>query len=82
MTFDDMGRVREFGVSNPDLERHIQSGLPFRTSGCPGPEDDKVSACNRPYGDSAPSDIRSFPFPPQHNDLGPILKELGDFIVT
>jgi len=51
----------DFGFEQVALESIIQSGKPFQTSGCPGRLDD-VSACNRPYGDSMPADIRSFPF--------------------
>ena len=54
----------------------IQSGLAFRTSGCPGKEAEDVSACDRPYGDSPPSDIASFPFQPEKKDIRKIRKQL------
>lgn len=54
--FDEEGSVVDFGVPQEKFEELIRSGTPFRTSGCPGKEDD-VSACNRPYGDSSPTDI-------------------------
>jgi biotin synthase-related radical SAM superfamily protein len=71
MSFDESGRVVEFGVSSEVLETEIAAGTPFRTSGCPG-KDDEVSACNRPYGDSSPTDILSFPFAPAKRDLAAI----------
>lgn len=76
MGFDDDGRVIDFGVSAGKLETLIASGKPFRTSGCPGKSDTKVSACNRPYGDSSPSDIRSFPFAPASRDISRIRRQL------
>ncbi|MHB0984867.1 MAG: radical SAM protein [Sulfuricella sp.] len=69
MKFDDAGRVVDFGVAQGELESLIQSGSPFRTSGCPGNETEEVSACNRPYGDSRPADILSFPFELKPGDI-------------
>ena len=37
---------------------------------------DDVSACDRPYGDSPPSNIASFPFQPNGNDLRKIRGQL------
>jgi biotin synthase len=62
MVFDESGRVVDFGMAESELEGIIAAGTPFRTSGCPGKEATDVSACNRPYGDSNPSDILSYPF--------------------
>ena len=54
--------------------------LAFRTSGCPGKDDD-VSACNRPYGDSSPTDILSFPFALARRDVAKVRRQLrGDDI--
>ncbi|MGA8006089.1 MAG: radical SAM protein [Burkholderiales bacterium] len=75
MAFDDAGRVVEFGVSQQTLEQEIAAGTPFRTSGCPG-KNDEVSACNRPYGDSSPTDILSFPFAPAKRDLAAIRRQM------
>jgi len=52
----------DFGLPQVRLAELVNSGKPFQTSGCPGSEDDEISACNRPYGDSPPGDILSFPF--------------------
>lgn len=76
MDFDDAGRVVHFGLGGVELDDVIASGKPFRTSGCPGPEAD-VSACNRPYGDSPPSRILSYPFAPEAEDLARVRRELA-----
>jgi biotin synthase-related radical SAM superfamily protein len=75
MLFDDAGRVIDFGIPETELEALISSGTPFRTSGCPGKEND-VSACNRPYGDSSPGDIRSFPFALARRDVAKVRRQL------
>jgi len=76
MQFDAAGRVADFGVPRETLEAAIASGKAFRTSGCPGKDDTEVSACNRPYGDSTPSDILSFPFAPARRDLQKIRRQM------
>src|SRR5210317_1417250 len=76
MKFDDRGRVVDFGLPGGELDDIINSGLPFRTSGCPGKFQDDISACDRPYGDSPPSDIASFPFQPEKKDIRKIRKQL------
>jgi len=77
MTFDEEGRVIDFGFPRQTLECIIGSGRPFRTSGCPGTHDEQVSACNRPFGDSSPSDIMSFPFALQGRDVTAVRRQLG-----
>ncbi len=77
MAFDESGRVADFGLPAPELDAIIASGIPFRTSGCPGEERDDVSACDRPYGDSPPSDIASYPFQPNKRDVGKFRRQLG-----
>ncbi len=76
MTFDDKGRVSGFGLPNGELENIINTGIAFRTSGCPGKFADDISACDRPYGDSPPSDIASYPFQPMRKDIKKIRKQL------
>ena len=75
MAFDVEGRVIDFGVPEPQLAEIINSGKPFRTSGCPGKDDD-ISACNRPYGDSSPTDILSFPFALNRRDVAIVKRQL------
>jgi biotin synthase len=77
MKFDDAGRVTHFGLPAAELEDVIQAGVAFRTSGCPGKVAEDVSACDRPYGDSPPSDIASYPFQPDKKDIKKIRKQLG-----
>lgn len=77
MRFDEDGRVIDFGVSDEELAALIESGKPFRTSGCPGKDDEEVSACNRPYGDSSPSDIRSFPFALNRRDVDIVKRQMA-----
>lgn len=77
MRFDAAGRVADFGLPPAELEAIIDSGIAFRTSGCPGKFRDDLSACDRPYGDSPPSDIASYPFQPDAAHLRRIRHQLG-----
>lgn len=77
MRFNDAGRVVDFGLEHTELEALVASGKPFQTSGCPGKSDEEVSACNRPYGDSGPSDIRSFPFALRAADVSVVRRQLA-----
>jgi biotin synthase-related radical SAM superfamily protein len=75
-SFSERGEVVSFGLSREQLERIIASGVPFMTSGCPGP--DGRTVCTRPYGDCAPGeDIRSFPFQPEKEDLEMIKEQIA-----
>ena len=77
MSFDEHGRVSDFGLPAAELDGIINDGVAFRTSGCPGKFRDDVSACDRPYGDSPPSNIASYPFQPNKGDLRRIRRQLG-----
>jgi biotin synthase len=76
MKFDGEGRVVDFGFPQSDLDEVIDAGIAFRTSGCPGKFAEDISACDRPYGDSPPSNIASFPFQPNRRDIGKIRRQL------
>ena len=76
MRFDAAGRVVDYGIPQAELEDVVNAGTAFRTSGCPGKEADDVSACDRPYGDSPPSNIASFPFAPDKADLRKVRRQL------
>ena len=76
MAFDELGRVSDYGISRTELDNVIDAGVAFRTSGCPGKFQDDISACDRPYGDSPPSDIASYPFQPVKKDLKIIRRQL------
>jgi biotin synthase-related radical SAM superfamily protein len=82
MSFDGHGRVTDFGLPAAELDGIINDGVAFRTSGCPGKFRDDVSACDRPYGDSPPSNIASYPFQPNKTDLRKIRRQLGIPVVT
>jgi biotin synthase len=77
MKFDDQGRVVDFGIARGELDDIIDAGIAFRTSGCPGKFQDDISACDRPYGDSPPSNIASYPFQPKKKDIRKIRKQLN-----
>jgi len=75
MAYDRRGRIVDYALSPEELDKVINSGEAFRTSGCVG-YDGEV-ACNRPYANSRPGpDIRNFPFPPGDADLLRIRKQL------
>ena len=76
MKFDGEGRVVDFGIAEAELDDVIDAGVAFRTSGCPGKFAQDVSACDRPYGDSPPSDIASYPFQPNGRDVRTIRRQL------
>ena len=76
MSFDGEGRVQDYGLPQAELEDIVSQGIAFRTSGCPGKIRDDVSACDRPYGDSPPSNIASYPFQPNKKDLQKIRRQL------
>lgn len=76
MKFDAAGRVTDFGIAQSELDDVINAGVAFRTSGCPGKFAEDISACDRPYGDSPPSNIASFPFAPNKTDLKKIRRQL------
>jgi biotin synthase len=76
MKFDAAGRVTDFGIAQSELDDVINAGVAFRTSGCPGKFAEDISACDRPYGDSPPSNIASFPFQPNQSDVRKIRRQL------
>lgn len=77
MRFDDAGRVIEFGLPSGEVDQIIDKAIAFRTSGCPGKIAEDISACDRPYGDSPPSNIASFPFQPNKRDVVKIRRQLN-----
>lgn len=82
MKFDGEGRVTDYGLPRGELDDVIDAGIAFRTSGCPGKFQDDISACDRPYGDSPPSNIASFPFAPGKKDLKKIRRQLDIPVVV
>ena len=47
MLFDDSNQLIDYGISRVLINREIQSGAPFLTSGCP--------SCNHPFYNEKPS---------------------------
>ena len=71
MSFDVEGSIIDFGVSQRELNRAIQSGCPFVTSGCPD--------CNRPYYNEKPSGpLFNYPTQPTSEEIREIEKELQE----
>ena len=77
MRFDEAGRIVDFGIPKAEIDSVVDKGIAFRTSGCPGKIQEDISACDRPYGDSPPSNIASYPFQPAAADLRKIRRQLG-----
>jgi len=77
MEFDGQKRLTGFGLRGPELEAIVDGGEPFRTSGCPGRT--QACACNRPYGDGPPGDIRSYPFRLEREDILMVRKQLATY---
>ena len=74
--YGEDGDILNFGMAGPELDQVIDSGEPFRTSGCEG-YDGQV-ACNRPYANSRPGpDMRNYPFPPNRKDISRIRSQMG-----
>jgi lipoyl synthase len=75
MVYDDQGKIVDFNRPNTELDAIVDSGEPFRTSGCEG-YDGQV-ACNRPYANSRPGpDIRNYPFAPDADDIRRIRRQM------
>jgi biotin synthase-related radical SAM superfamily protein len=71
MSFDVKGSIIDFGVSQVELNRAIQTGCPFVTSGCPD--------CNRPYYNEKPGGpLFNYPTQPTHEEIRRIEKELEE----
>lgn len=75
MSFDRNGRLMDFGVGRGVLEKTIDLGRPFMTTGCLGP--DGEVACNRPFGNCLP-DIHqwNYPYMPDKEELALIRQYL------
>lgn len=76
LRFDGDGALTGFGLDEDRLAAIVAEGIAFRTSGCPGRVRPDVSSCDRPYGDSPPSDIASYPFQPDPDDVAHIARQL------
>jgi len=71
MQFDSTGRIQGFNLENDSLKSAIDSGEPFRTSGC--------KDCNRPFYNEKPSGpIYNYPRKPYLKEIEEIKRQLGD----
>lgn len=82
ITFDDEGRVVNFGVDKDMCDKVIENGVAFMTSGCAGRT--LENACNRPFSNCTPyqayvGELRNYPFIPVEEDIEIIRKQLWDY---
>lgn len=82
MKFNDKGEIVDFGVEKTVLNKIIEDGYPFMTSGCAGKHRD--GACNRPYANCTPlqafiGELRNYPFKPNKEDVEIITRQLWDY---
>ena len=69
MKFDVYGKITIFGIDDITLDTVIESGLPFRTTGCPD--------CNRPFYNEKPSGpIYNYANHPNQEEIEKIRKQL------
>jgi len=70
MKFDEDERLIDYGVSGSLLQRVVETGIPFLTSGCPG--------CNRPYYNERPGGpLYNYPRQPFPEEIREIRRQLG-----
>jgi len=85
MGFNKNNQLIDYSIDSERLNRIIDSGLPFMTSGCPGKT--MENACNRPFANCTPyqayiGELRNYPFKPTKNDIKIIRKQLHDYSDT
>jgi len=69
MHFNRKGGITGYGLTNEELNKEIDSGLPFRTSGCPN--------CNRPFYNEKPSGpLYNYPTKPNKAEIEKIKQQL------
>ena len=69
LAFSEDGAIQNYGVNNQILQKAIESGEPFQTSGCPD--------CNRPYYNEKPSGpIYNYPRKPNKKEIEKIRNDL------
>ena len=69
MSFSPDGALLDFGISQEELNAVIDTGEPFRTSGCPH--------CNRPfYNESPRGPFYNFPKKPTYAEIAIVKREL------
>jgi lipoyl synthase len=70
MQFNDESEITNYGLTQEALNKIVESGLPFQTSGCPD--------CNRPYYNEKPSGpIYNYPRELTEQEIEKIKNQLG-----
>ncbi|ODS35091.1 MAG: hypothetical protein A7316_03925 [Candidatus Altiarchaeales archaeon WOR_SM1_86-2] len=82
MKFNGDEEIIDFGINGGALDKVIESGEPFITSGCPDREG--YVACNRPYSNCTPKqamngELRNFPFHPNNEDIEIVKTQLKEY---
>ncbi len=73
MTFNNDNKISDFGVNKKILRELINSGKPFRTSGCPN--------CNRPfYNESPGKELYNFPWNPTEGEIEKLFQYFKEFL--
>ncbi|HAJ95754.1 MAG TPA: radical SAM protein [Actinobacteria bacterium] len=77
--FDDEDNIIFFDC---DLEKIVEEGFAFMTSGCPG-RDPRYGACNRPLANERPSEVfRNYPYIPNEADKDTIRKQIESLLTV
>lgn len=75
MSFDTQGHIADFALPPHQVEGIVNSGKPFMTTGCLGP--DNEVACNRPFGNCLPDEKQwNYPYPPNQEELNLIRENI------
>jgi len=71
MCFDAYGKITDFGMEKTKLERIVETGKPFLTSGCPD--------CNRPFYNEKPSGpIYNYPQNVRRKEILAVKQQLSE----
>ncbi len=75
MSFNEAGRIVDFGVDREHLNEVIELGVPFMTTGCV--DHNGEVACNRPFGNCMP-DVQqwNYPYRPNREEINLILENI------
>ena len=75
MAFNPYGHITGFGMDPGRLQKIIDLGTPFMTTGCLGP--DGQVACNRPFGNCLPDAHQwNYPYQPNQEELNLIREHI------
>jgi len=74
-SYNQNEQIEDFNISKDYFNFLMDSGEPFKTSGCRGENGDV--ACNRPFANSRPGQaLRNFPFRPTEEDIKKIKQQM------